>query len=256
MTFKDILKISFNLVALYLIGGVLIAAVYSKTSPIIYRNNEIAKAKALKEMMPEADEICYIFEINDETLEKARAKGLSGEAIGKLETLKGKTFVMPKEKFLKEMENVVGKTVVEQNKLVFLDGLKVNDWEIHEKHAEFYVAKKNGNTIGYIVQSFGKGYSSYINTLVAVSPDFTVQKINILHHAETPGLGDEIMKDWFKKQFAGKDVEHLKVDKTGSRKDYIQAITGATISSRAVSEDAVKNGVLFLQKKLKELNLG
>ncbi len=255
MTFKDILKISFNLVVLYLAGGLLLAAVYSKTSPIIYRNNELAKAQALKEMMPEADEICYIFEVNEETLQRAAKKGLPQDALKKLQGLKGRKFIMSKDNFIKEMEKLVGKEVVEQNKLAFLDGLKINEWYPHEKHAEFYVAKKNGQVIGYIVQSFGKGYSSYINTLVAVGTDFRVKKINILKHAETPGLGDEIEKDWFKNQFVGKDVEHLKVDKTGTRKDYIQAITGATISTRAVSEDAVKHGILFLQKTLKELNL-
>ncbi len=256
MTGKDIIKITLNLVILYLAGGLLMAAVYSKTSPIIYRNNEEAKAKALQEMMPEADEICYIFEINDETLNKAKKKGLTPEAEKKLLSLKGKTFIMSKDNFLKTMSETIGTDVVEANKLALLDGLKVNEWEPHEKHAEYYIAKKNGQIIGYIVQSFGKGYSSYINTLVAVDTDFRVKKINILHHAETPGLGDEIQKDWFKDQFKGKDIEHLKVDKTGTRKDYIQAITGATISSRAVSEDAVKNGILFLQKTLKELNLG
>lgn len=255
MTGKDILKISFNLVVLYLAGGLLLAAVYSKTSPIIYRNNEEAKAKALQEMMPEADEICYIFEINDETLKKAKEKGLTPEAEKKLLSLKGKTFIMSKDNFLKAMTETLGSDVVEANKVALLDGLKVNEWFPHGKHAEYYVAKRAGQIIGYIVQSFGKGYSSYIDTLIAVDTDFKVKRINILHHAETPGLGDEIEKDWFKNQFAGKDIEHLKVDKTGTRKDYIQAITGATISTRAVSEDAVKNGILFLQKTLKELRL-
>jgi electron transport complex protein RnfG len=78
-----------------------------------------------------------------------------------------------------------------------------------------------------------------------------VQKINILGHGETPGLGDEIETDWFKDQFKGKSIEHLKVIK-GDTKEDIQAISGATISTRAVSEDAVKNGVAFLIKTVKE----
>ncbi|MBZ0157404.1 MAG: RnfABCDGE type electron transport complex subunit G [Alphaproteobacteria bacterium] len=177
MTGKDIFKVALNLVAVYLIGGLILAAVYAKTSPIMYRNAENAKKQALKELMPEADDIA-----------------------------------------------------------------RMGEWTIHDKHAEYYIAKKSGAPIGYIVQSFGKGYSSYINTLVAVDKDFKVQKINILSHAETPGLGDEIEADSFKDQFKGKDVNHLKVLKTDTT-EYIQAISGATISTRAVSEDAVKNGV-------------
>ena len=127
---------------------------------------------------------------------------------------------------------------------------KIGDWSIHEKHSEYFVAKKGDNIIGYIIQSFGKGYSSYINTLIAVDKDFRVQRINVLGHAETPGLGDEIETDSFKNQFKDKDVEHLKVLKTETT-EYIQAISGATISSRAVTEDAVRNGVDFLKKAIK-----
>jgi electron transport complex protein RnfG len=187
VTIKDIFKITFNLVVLYLAGGLLLAAVYAKTSPIIFRNHEEDKKRALQEMIPEADK----------------------------------------------------------------DGIvKLGDWEPHEKHAEYFVAKKDGKVIGYIVQTFGKGYSSYINILFSVDNDFKVRKINILSHAETPGLGDEIEFDYFKDQFKGKDVKHLKVLKTET-KEYIQAITGATISSRAVTEDGVQKGLRFLMKALK-----
>ncbi len=128
--------------------------------------------------------------------------------------------------------------------------VKMGEWEPHEKHANYFVAKKGGQVIGYVVQSFGKGYSSFINTLIAVDKDFTVQKIKVLSHGETPGLGDGIEEDWFQAQFKGKTLDHLKVIK-GETKDDIQALSGATISSRAVTEDAVKNGVAFLIKTIK-----
>lgn len=128
---------------------------------------------------------------------------------------------------------------------------KSGEWTIHEKTAKYFTAKKNDEVIGYVIQSFGKGYSSYINTFIAVDKDFKVIKISVLSHAETPGLGDEIESDSFKNQFKGKDIEHLKVIKTETTED-IQAISGATISSRAVTEDAVKNSVAFLIKTIKE----
>ena len=186
MTGKDILKITLNLVVIYLIGGFILALVYAKTSPIMYKNSILEKERALKRLMPDAESI-----------------------------------------------------------------EKIGDWTIHEKHAEYFVAKKGDNVIGYIIQSFGKGYSSYINTLIALDADFKVQRISILGHAETPGLGDEIETEGFQKQFAGKDLEHLKVLKTETT-EYVQAISGATISSRAVSDDAVKNGVAFLIQAMKE----
>jgi len=122
---------------------------------------------------------------------------------------------------------------------------KMGEWEIHEKHGKYWKALKNGEPIGYVILSFGKGYSSYIKTLIAVDKDFKVTKIEILDHKETPGLGDEILAPEFKSQFAGKDFDHIKLVK-GETKEYVQAITGVTISSRAVTDDAVKNGVKFL----------
>jgi Na+-translocating ferredoxin:NAD+ oxidoreductase subunit G len=186
MTGKDILKITLNLVVIYMIGGIILAMVYAQASPIIFRNNEIAKQEALKELMPDADTI-----------------DMAGE------------------------------------------------WSPHDKHAEYFIAKKGDDTIGYVVQSFGKGYSSYIDTLTSVDMDFKVQKINILHHGETPGLGDEIELDYFKDRLRGKGIDQLKVLKTETT-EYVEAISGATISTRAVTEDAVKNGVIFLMETLKE----
>jgi len=185
MTGKDILKVTLNLVIVYLIGGFILAFVYANASPRVFRNNEEAEKKALKELVPDAD-----------TNEK-------------------------------------------------------HDWTIHDKHAKYFIMKKGSDTIGYVIQSFGKGYSSYINTFIATDKNFIVQKINILGHGETPGLGDEIELDYFKDRLKGKDIDHLKVLKTETT-EYVEAISGATISSRAVTEDAVKNGVAFLIKTVKE----
>ncbi len=177
-------KITINLVVIYIVGGLILAFVYAKTSPVMFRKGLEEKQAALKTMMPEADKI---------------------EEIGK--------------------------------------------WEPHHKHAGYYAARKGDEDIGYIVESFGKGYSSYINILVAVDKNFTVKKISILHHAETPGLGDEIEKDYFLKRFENRSVDNLVVVK-GEAGDKVEAISGATISSRAVTEDGVRNGVKMLIEKL------
>lgn len=185
MTSKDILKITFTLVVIYLVGGSILSALYAKTSPIIFRNNELAKQEALQKL------------IKDATFEK------------------------------------------------------LGYWTIHDKKAEYYAAKIDNEIVGYVIQSFGKGYSSYINVLIAVDRDLNIQKIHILSHAETPGLGDEIETDAFKGQFVGKKLENIKLVKTETT-EFIQAVTGVTISCRAVTEDAVKKGLEFLTKTLKE----
>lgn len=119
-------------------------------------------------------------------------------------------------------------------------------WTIYEKENEYYEARKGNKVIGYIASTIGKGYSSYIKVLVSTDPDLKIKAIDILSHAETPGLGDEIEKKDFKKQFEGKSLENIEIVKVETT-DRIQAISGATISSRAVT-----NGVKEAMKLLNE----
>ena len=127
---------------------------------------------------------------------------------------------------------------------------KKGDWTIHEHAAGYYVAKKDSSLCGYLIESYGKGYSGYIHVLIAADTGFSVLRISILGHTETPGLGDEIEAPWFKKQFTGKNAGQMKVVKA-TTVDQVQAISGATISSRAVTEDAVKNALEFLSATFK-----
>lgn len=106
----------------------------------------------------------------------------------------------------------------------------------------WYTATKNGKLIAYVVPAESKGYGGAIKMLVAVGPDNKVIKYTILEAKETPGLGDKASKPQFADQFTEKTSENLKVTKDASNKEDIQAISGATITSRAVTL-GVKNAV-------------
>ena len=272
MTAKDMLKITVNLVVIYIIGGLILALVYATTSPIMFKKGEEEKQAALKTMMPEADTISAIYQITDDSIKSVRNEGVPDDVITQLKNLSKEWFI-GKDKFLGFLQEKIGTEKSNQYESIFLKSFKISDWYPHKKHAEYYVAQKCAEVkvkkttdektgevkeekecigpqdIGYIAEGFGKGYSSYINLLVSVDKDFTVKKISILHHAETPGLGDEIEKDYFLKRFENKSVDNLVVVK-GETKDKVEAISGATISSRAVTEDAVRNGVKMLKEKL------
>ena len=99
-----------------------------------------------------------------------------------------------------------------------------------------FAAQKDGSTVAYIIPSESKGYGGKIKLLVAVDTEGKVLDYNILEHNETPGLGDNAQKPDFRKQFAGKGPELLEVTKDPNNKENIQAMTGATISSRAVAK--------------------
>ena len=99
----------------------------------------------------------------------------------------------------------------------------------------WFTATKSGQTIAYVVPGESKGYGGKITMLVAVSPEGKVMKFEILVANETPGLGDGANKEPFKKQFTDKTSENLTVTKDPSNTKDIQAMTGATISSKAVT---------------------
>lgn len=107
---------------------------------------------------------------------------------------------------------------------------------------QWFAAEKGGKVIAYVVPSESKGYGGEIKMLVAISTDGKVIDYNILSSNETPGLGDNASKEPFRSQFKGKKEANLTVVKDPSDKEDIQAMTGATISSRAVTL-AVKNAV-------------
>ncbi len=122
------------------------------------------------------------------------------------------------------------------------------------KEGIIYKAVANGKTVGYIVHAYAKGYSSFIEMLVAVDPDYRIIGIQILSEQETPSLGADVEKKWFKGQFKGKTEDRLVVIK-GETKTDIQAISGATISSRAVT-NGVKAAIDTLRAaRAKDTNL-
>ncbi len=115
----------------------------------------------------------------------------------------------------------------------------------------FYKALGPNKTLkGYIIPVSAKGYSSTIEMIVAIDSKKVIQGFKILSQQETPGLGTRICeirsgdkKPWFQVQFIGKKPGELMLKK---EKGTIDAITGATISSKAVT-NALHKALLDLK---------
>jgi len=119
----------------------------------------------------------------------------------------------------------------------------------------FYLARKGGAFAGAAFETrSSEGYGGTIRLMVGVTADGKVKAIQILEHKETPGLGAKISTAEFRGQFANKDIKKTKwaVKKDGGD---IDAITAATISSRAVTQ-AVKEGLDVYVKHEKEVGGG
>ncbi len=101
---------------------------------------------------------------------------------------------------------------------------------------DIYPAKKDGNLIGYAVNTYSpSGFSGNISLMAGFRTDGTIINIAVLEQKETPGLGTKMAEPQFKDQFNDKNPADfdLKVKKDGGQVD---AITAATISSRAFCE--------------------
>ena len=85
---------------------------------------------------------------------------------------------------------------------------------------------------GYVkATSTRRGYNGDIHLLIAYDLSGHILAVRVTDHRETPGLGDAIDGDWIE-TFTGKRRETT--NWTISPKGDFDAITGATITSRAV----------------------
>lgn len=101
--------------------------------------------------------------------------------------------------------------------------------EVNEAYAE-------DKLIGYDISVSTIGYGGSMEMIVGILNGGKVAGIRIISHSETPGLGANAGKPAFAGQFTGKVSPRLEVVKVSQGKDdEIQAISGATITSRAVT---------------------
>ncbi len=143
-------------------------------------------------------------------------------------------------------------------KAAIADVLPAHDYydEISKGPMILYVGKtkSDSKTVGIATRLIGSGFQGKISIMVGIKPDFTkLTGFKVLEQLETPGLGTKIVEDpsnkskpfWFPEQFIGLTfkpsitvIKNIKPTKPNE----IQAISGATISSKAVVD--ILNGQL------------
>ena len=134
---------------------------------------------------------------------------------------------------------------------------------------KLYVARAGGAPAGFVVEGTTRGYKNRIRFLVALTPAFDVAGVRVVEHEEDPGLGAEVATRAFQGQFIGRSSDAIAAldvtrdpmpedwrsalaqltrtpvsDWRGAHADLIAregarpiyAVTGATISSRALTD--------------------
>jgi electron transport complex protein RnfG len=144
-----------------------------------------------------------------------------------------------------------------------------------------FVAMQAGAPAGFGVEGEGRGYKNRIRFFVALDREWNIAGVRVIEHEEDPGLGAEVATPWFQAQFAGRPFEQVgRLDVTrdpmpedwraalrarpgASAGDWdsrygalqaresghsIYAVTGATISSRALT-DGVRTTILHFRRR-------
>jgi len=122
------------------------------------------------------------------------------------------------------------------------------DMSEYDFEDDIYIIYADGAKIGYAFLAVGRGYGGTITILVGLENETTIKGIAVVSQSETPGLGARITESSFVDEFAGLNISEVAVKRDGGQ---IDALTGATISSRAVA-DAVRTTAMEKIKSLEE----
>ena len=110
----------------------------------------------------------------------------------------------------------------------------------------------NGNFMGAAVKTSEGGFGGKIDMMVGFLADGTIKGTSVLSHTETPGLGAN-MTGKFKDQFVDKNPASYKLTVTKDGGD-VDAITAATITSRAFTKAVDKAYQAFMANKAQYMN--
>jgi Na+-transporting NADH:ubiquinone oxidoreductase subunit C len=130
-------------------------------------------------------------------------------------------------------------------------GSIIGEGEPVQNALSLYVYLKNDQIVSYIIPINSRGLWGKIMGYLALKNDgSTIAGFTVYKHAETPGLGGEIEKRWFQKNFEGKRI----LDKNGNfvsisiakgalspsfpadkRPNYVDGISGATLTGKYLS---------------------
>lgn len=286
---KEIIKITFSLTIVCVVAAFILGAVYAKTEHLRKENEERIEHETIEGLLgfgpakkaPESLRIypVYRYVVND-------SKG--NTRLAYLMPLKTKGYLLAEIELSGKLGQVIpveadaSKLAERASRDAVVNGVLPKDWKAVYAQTLF-IANLGDKRLGYVIPGVTQGFKTFIKLMVSLDPEFIVTGIAITESEEDPGLGAEIEQNYFRNQFVGKTTEVLKnlkvvkeplppdyfavLDKAQMKtqgltpdqqreikekhlKDDIYALTGATISSKAVTNgvrDTVRKFVYRLE---------
>lgn len=94
---------------------------------------------------------------------------------------------------------------------------------------------EDGSVLGYVFDTSASSYGGKVELMTGIDADGVVTGISILSINDTPGLGMNAKKPDWQAQFTGTDGELTVVKGGNAGTNEINAMTSATITSKAVT---------------------
>lgn len=117
------------------------------------------------------------------------------------------------------------------------------DCELEKFSDTVYIGKENGAIKGYAVNVITpEGYGGDIELIVGFDAELNITGVEYISMSETPGLGTRAKEEPFVSQFIGQPAKEF---------SEIQAVTGATVTSKAVNK--ALNQASDMAKEAKEV---
>jgi electron transport complex protein RnfG len=117
-------------------------------------------------------------------------------------------------------------------------GASTGEWVAWGGQRALRALDAGGRQVGWVLPASGSGYADTIRLLIGLTADGSrVTGLYVLEQKETPGLGSKIVSESWRQQF--KDLrtdEPVRVVKARPSGNEILAISGATVSSRSVTD--------------------
>ena len=275
---REFLKIAANLVAICLVSAGLLGVVFIHTEAARVRNEEARLTASMRRYLPPDAAGVRFAPIHRYLVEReGQEPGVgyvlpttTGHALLVLDPAGAVVEAAP---LAGHLENAAGR---EEALARALPGATV-------RFADTYILAlgPDHQRLASFISGRTTGFKTWVKLLVALGPDNGVLGLEVLEHEEDPGLGAEIEQEYFRNQFAGRTLEELAklgVVKLPLPDDYrrclersrwaergldpakekevcasfaheqIHAITGATISSRRVTDGVKRLAGAFVKR--------
>jgi len=246
---KEILKITASLTAVCVAAAMLLGAVFAKTDHARKANEEKIQEETIQSLLgygagKKAPEDLKVYPVYRYVIHDSQGKSLLGYVV----PVKDKAFALVEIDVSGKPEKVLPlkaepAQLMEAGardaavKAVLPQGFTATFAQT------LFIANLGSERLGYVIPGRTQGFKTFIDLMVALEKDFTVKGIAIIRSEEDPGLGAEIQKDFFKNQFAGKPedvLKGLKVVKEPLPADYLSVLDPAKIKAAGLSPEKVR----------------